>query len=275
LKKKKIIFWGESWHHPSNISLVSLRFKPVMYLLSLGDAVIGSGNISSEFYKKFIQKDIIFNAPNYVPPLQIIDASSFLEQLYKNDKKIMKKKIILYLGRIIERKGLDYLIKAFKLLEEKFDDVYLLIVGDGPFKQHCKKLTLELDVKNIMFTGQVLDDEIPIYYNLCDVFVLPAILIKDHPEAIGLVVCEAMSAGKPIVVTNSVGALQYVQDGVNGYVVKDKDVRALYKALSKILINEESMKKMGRKSKEIYDETINLEKQYNTFVDVIEQIIKR
>jgi len=275
LKKKKIIFWGESWYYPSNISLRYLRFKLVMFLLSLGDAVIGSGNISSEFYKKFIKKNIIFNAPNYVPPLQIIDTSPFLKKLYKKDKKIVKKKIVLYLGRIIERKGLDYLIKAFKLLEEKFDDVYLLIVGDGPFIQQCRKLTLELGVENIMFTCQVPDNEIPIYYNLCDIFVLPAILIKDHPEAIGLVVCEAMSVGKPIVVTNSVGALQYVQDGENGYVVQDKNDKELYEALSKILIDEELMKKMGRKSKEIYDEKINLEKQYNTFVNVIEQIIKR
>ena len=82
--------------------------------------------------------------------------------------------------------------------------------------------------------------------------------------------------GKPVIVTNAVGAApEYVHNNINGFVVKEKNIEELYKALLKILSNEKLAKKMGVKSKEIHDEKLNLEKQFEAFINVIDYFIKK
>ena len=104
------------------------------------------------------------------------------------------------------------------------DDIFLLIVGDGPFINECKDLAKKIDIKNIHFMGYV--DAKAYCYKACDVFVLPSILLDDHQyEAWGLVINEAMAFGKPIITTDAVGAAEdLVKDGYNGYIVKNKSV---------------------------------------------------
>jgi glycosyltransferase involved in cell wall biosynthesis len=203
------------------------------------------------------------------------DPSQLIKKLAEEDSNITDKKIVLFLSRIVKIKGLDYLIKAFKILENELNNVYLLIVGSGDFEEHCKKLADDLEIKNIMFRGYTSNEkEIELYYNLCDVFVLPSIFYKDSGEAIGYVVCESMGVGKPLVVTNAVGAApEYVQDNVNGFVIQEKNAQELYEALLKILSNEKLAKEMGEKSKEIRNEKISLEKQFESFKNAIDYFI--
>ena len=75
------------------------------------------------------------------------------------------------------RKGLDYLIKAFSLLEKETNSA-LLIVGEGPFRKECEDLIKELGIKNVFFIGGVDDILKASYYRVCDVFVLPAIFLN-------------------------------------------------------------------------------------------------
>ena len=73
------------------------------------------------------------------------------------------------MSQITRRKGLDYLIRAFRLLEDKCDNVYLLIAGSGEFEGYCKKFANNLGVKNILFTGYVDESDVELYHNVCDV----------------------------------------------------------------------------------------------------------
>jgi glycosyltransferase involved in cell wall biosynthesis len=278
LRTKKIIAWGEGWHWTNYNCYQKLYNTILKIILKKADAIIASGEKSQNFYKQILKKEVkIYNIHNYVIPYHRKDPSKLLKKLAENDNSIINKKIVLYLSRIIKIKGLDYLIKAFKILENKLNDVYLLIVGSGDFEKHCKKLAKDLKIKNIMFAGYTSNEkEIELYYNLSNVFVLPSIFYKDSGEAIGYVVCESMGVGKPVVVTNAVGAApEYIQNNINGFVVKEKNIEELYEALLKILSNKKLAKKMGVKSKEIYDEKLNLEKQYEAFKNVIDYFIKK
>lgn len=277
IKRKKIIVWGESWHWPSYTIIQKIKNKIYRFMMKRVDAIIATGKKSQEYYKYELGKDAkIFYATKYVVPYQSKNPEKLLDKLIKKDKKIENKKIILYMSQIVKRKGLNYLIKAFSLLEKKMRNVYLLIVGGGPFEDYCKKLAEDLGVRNIMFTGYVPDEDIELYHNLCNVLVLPSIFLKDYPEPNGYVLYESMSIGKPLVVTNAVGAApEYVQKGVNGFVVQEKNVEELYEALFKILTDETLEKEMGRKSKEIHGEKINLEEQYDSFKKVIEYTINK
>lgn len=277
LRSKKIIIWGECWYLVEDTLYRKLYNKLMKSVLKKADACIASGEKPQEYYKKFFSGEVkVFNIRNYVVPYQPKDTSELITKLAEKDKNILNKKVVLYMSQIIRRKGLDYLIKAFKLLEDDLSNVYLLIAGSGPFEEHCKTLVDELGIKNVMFGGYVSDEEIELYHNICDVLVLPAIFYENCPEAIGYIICESMSIGKPLVVTDAVGAApEYVQDGVNGFVVPEKNAEQLYEALAKILSNEEMAKEMGKRSKEIQKEKLSLDKQFEAFNTAIEYVMKK
>ncbi|TRO52636.1 glycosyltransferase, partial [Candidatus Bathyarchaeota archaeon] len=156
-------------------------------------------------------------------------------------------------------------------LEKKHDDVFLLIVGSGEFEAYCRRLAKELNIKNIMFKGYVPESDIELYHNVCDVLVLPSIFLNDYPEPNGYVLYESMSVGKPLIVTDAVGAVpELVKNEINGFVVKNKDVAELEVALSKIIASKKLREKMSKNSRELFKEKISLEGQFDAFRAAIE-----
>lgn len=272
LRFKKIIFWGESWYWPSKRIVHKIYNIVIKWMLKRGDAIIAMGEKQYAFYVNTLKKKTgIFCAPKYIVPYEKRDAAKLIEDLAFEDTRILGKKIVLYMSQIIERKGLDYLIRAFRLVEGRFDNIYLLIVGSGPFEGYCKKLSKELGVKNIMFKGYISDSDVELYHNVCDVLVLPSIFLNDYPEPDGYVLYESMSVGKPLVVTDAVGATpEFVRDGVNGFVVKERNIIELADALSKILTDKELQERMSLESRRIFEEKISLERQFEAFKAAID-----
>jgi len=162
------------------------------------------------------------------------------------------KKILLFLGRLTEVKGLEYLIKAFAKLSLENRSAVLIIIGDGPEKGKLRNLCNKLKLKNVFFTGEIWDRDLKTaYFLLCDVFVYPSI-VTDVPEEWGLAVNEAMSVGKPVIITKAVGcAYDLVKHGVNGLIVPQRSVDELYKAI-KMLVEDDALRiAMGKMSREI------------------------
>jgi glycosyltransferase involved in cell wall biosynthesis len=277
LRRKKIIFWGESWYWPSHtVSRRVFYYMLLKWVLNQGNAIIAMGQKQYTFYKTLCDKNKkIFCAPKYVVPYQKRDSSELLQKLATLDKRIENKKIVLYMSQVIERKGLDYLIKAFKILENKVDYAYLLIAGNGPFEDFCRKLTIELNIKNVMFVGYIPDSDIELYHNLANILVLPSVFYKDYPEPDGYILYESMSVGKPLVITNACGAApEFVRNGVNGFVVKNRNEAELAHALLTILQDDELEREMSINSKKIFDEKISSQKQFDVFSEAIDWVIK-
>lgn len=142
--------------------------------------------------------------------------------------KILKKKfnfktkdfILLFVGRLIRRKGCDDLIKAIGLIN---DDRYkLLIVGDGLYKEELENLVKKRGLENrVFFAGNV--NLVGNYYKLANVFSMPSKFIKEegNVEGLGLVFLEAQSLGIPCIGTFSGGVPEVVKDGYSGFLVKE------------------------------------------------------
>jgi glycosyltransferase involved in cell wall biosynthesis len=144
--------------------------------------------------------------------------------------------LILFAGRLVERKGVRYLVDAVKMLSLKMD-VRLVIVGDGPefqsLKEQVKQNGLE---ERIALAGRVSDKELEHYYQSCSVFVLPAVTdAKGDTEGLGVVLIEALSYGRPVVASRAGGIVDIVKDGETGLLVPEKDPRALAVAIERIL----------------------------------------
>lgn len=169
-------------------------------------------------------------------------------------RKFGNKKIVLYFGRLIERKGISYLIKAFAKIEEENENVVLIVAGAGPEEPNLKKLCDLLKLNDVIFTGFVQETDKPAFLLCSDVLVYPSITI-DIPEEWGLAVNEAMSVGKPVIVTKTVGcAYELVKPGVNGYVVPERDVLELYRAIREIVTDDELRTRMGKAAKKTVEE---------------------
>lgn len=148
--------------------------------------------------------------------------------------------VILFVGQLREHKGLRYLLKAMKTVKAKIDDVRLIIVGDGPQRLNLMNYASKLNVSDVVsFEGNVSEGVLPQYYAISNVVVLPSYTRRD---AFGLVLLEAMAAGKPIIASDIPG-VQEVAKGV-GILVPPRSPEKLAEAILKILLDNQSTKQM-------------------------------
>jgi phosphatidylinositol alpha-mannosyltransferase len=153
---------------------------------------------------------------------------------------------ILFVGRLEKRKGVKYLLEAFKQVKQEIPDSRLIIVGPGTrlrgkYEKHVMKSGLE----DVVFTGLVPYEELPRYYKTADVFCAPAI----GRESFGIILLEAMAVGKPIVASNIEGYASVVSNGVDGLLVPPADTGSLAQALISLLTDESLRQKMGVKGR--------------------------
>jgi len=153
--------------------------------------------------------------------------------------------VILYASKLQRRKHADHLLAAFARLPALPEPPHLVVVGDGELMPELRAAAA--DVANVHFLGFRGQRELPAFYAMCDVFVLPSSF-----ETWGLVVNEAMNLGKAIVVSDQVGAgHDLVRHGENGFVFPVGDVTALARALETLCRDPALAAAMGRRSLEM------------------------
>ncbi len=205
---------------------------------------IENKNILIELNKR---KDDVVEIPNGV------NVDKFNLKICK--KRLIKKynisefKTVLFVGALDkshEFKGVDILLKAFSKINHK--KTKLIIIGKGNLLEYYKNLSRKLKIEDkVIFTGYVSEEELPEYYSLCDVFVLPSI---SSGEIFGLVLIEAMACGKPVIASNLPGVRKVVDNNVNGFLVEPYDIDGLVSKIDIFLHNSNLCEKFGLKGRE-------------------------
>jgi phosphatidylinositol alpha-1,6-mannosyltransferase len=158
---------------------------------------------------------------------------------------------ILFVGRLVRRKGVDDLIDAFRSISEDFPDWRLEIVGDGPERKGLERLVADLGLgERIEFFGSLRRRALHDRYGLCDVVAMPSKRLRDDIEGFGTVFLEAGIFGKPSVGTFSGGIPESIVNGETGILVREGDARQLGRALESLLSDPEMRLRMGRKARE-------------------------
>jgi len=206
--------------------------------------------------------DLFKEKYKYDRNVHIIPTGIEIERFYKekiNQNKLIKVKeklniskddvVTLFLGRVAYEKSIDFLIKNHDKLLKKNKNAKLLIVGDGPDLDNYKALSKKLKIEdNIIFTGKVPWDEVPLYYAVADIFATAS-----HTETQGLTVVEAMAAGLPVVALDDDSFRNVVIDDLTGYLFKNK--KEYLNVMFKLLQSEEKrtiMGNQGRINSEVY-----------------------
>ena len=184
--------------------------------------------------------------PNGVDVARFADAAP-IEEIVSSPRPSL-----LFVGRLERRKGLEPLIRAFTLLKTRRPDLRLYVVGDGPERDRCQQLLPARLRTDVVFLGRVGGDELPRFFASCDLYVSPAL----GGESFGIVLLEAMAAGRPVVASDLPGYRSVARDGAQGRLVPPGDPRALADAVEALLDNpalRDAMAVEGRRTAAAYD----------------------
>lgn len=224
-----------------------LREGTVHFLLSQIDSCLAIGTRNRDFY---IQRGFPSERIGFMP--YCVDNDHFRIKAQSADVDGLRvqlsleygRPVILFASKFMARKYPDQLLDAYLRLPTPRP--YLIYVGDGEMRDNLEATVQKHQLKDVRFAGFRNQEELPSFYALADIFVLPSI-----NETWGLVVNEAMNAGCAIITTDQVGsAADLVRSGENGLVIKACDVSALTNALANCLAQERFLD-MGVRSLEI------------------------
>lgn len=177
------------------------------------------------------------------------------------------RKVILFVGRLAEKKGVTYLIEAMKQV-----DALLIIAGDGPLKQKLQAQAACLSHK-VLFLGAKTHEDLKTIYASADIFAAPSITAKDgDQEGIPTAIMEAMASGLPVVASDSGGISQLITNGKNGLLCEEKNIGQLAEKLN-LLTNDEQLyhqiSRMAEESIKQYDYSV-IAKKYAVILKTME-----
>lgn len=246
-----VLLRAESWLNDRPRTKRTLRTKK-LYLSALKpliDATLAIGTQNTRYWRKYFGPDFpIFLMPYAVDNAFFESAARAAtprrEELRKQLGLEPGRPIILFASKLQNRKHCDHLLEAYLRMRPATGGdphPYLVIVGDGEQRQMLEDRVRESGCTSVRFEGFRNQSELPRYFDLADVFVLPS-----RHEAWGLIVNEAMNAGLAVIVTDEVGAAEdLVEDGITGFVYPATNIEALHLALEKALRDPATTKAIG------------------------------
>ncbi len=187
----------------------------------------------------------------YIPgPFEIIpngvDVAHFSPNVTPIEEFCDGKQNILFLGRLEHRKGLKYLLRAYKQIKREMPNTRLIVVGPGTrLRKGYEKWVKRNHLEDVVFTGYVRYSDLPRYYKTADVYCSPA----TGRESQGIVLLEGMAVGTPIVASNIPGYASVVTHGEEGLLVPPKNSQELARALISLLKDEKLRQQMGAKGR--------------------------
>lgn len=166
--------------------------------------------------------------------------------------------VILAVGRLVEKKGFQYLIQSMSIIHKKNRHVKLLIIGEGSERHTYEQLISNLNLQNIVkLLGTVDYNDLVKYYGAVDVYVVPSIHDSHgNMESHIVAMFEAFASGLPIVATKLAVSTLYLKDGINGYHVEEKNAFALAKAIITIMQSPKRLA-MGKQSRIIARQSLS------------------
>lgn len=206
-----------------------------------------------------------------------VDLSLFSPENF--DESIKKKysingPFLLFVGRLSEKKGIEYLIKAMPSILLDFPETKLLIIGLGEKEFALKSLSAQLNLtdKSIIFVGAIPNRRLPQYYATADVFVGPSIVARGgDQEGFGLVFVESIASGTFTIGTDLPAISDIIEEGKTGFIVRRKDSEQIADKIKFILSNRSELSDMRVKARQI----ISRKFDWDVVSEMYKQILSR
>jgi glycosyltransferase involved in cell wall biosynthesis len=186
---------------------------------------------------------------------------------------VPRERTILFVGRLVEKKGCEYLIRAMEPIQRAMPDVNLVIVGDGPLRGSLERLAKSL-LRRVTFTGALPAPSVRDWMNRAAVLSTPSIVATSgDAEGFGMVFIEAQSSGLPVVSFSSGGIPEAVRHGVSGYLAPEKDWRTLSRYLARLLADSDLWASFSRAGRNLVENVFDLRVQTGKLERIYEETI--
>jgi len=184
---------------------------------------------------------------------------------------------LLSVGRLVEKKGFEYLIRAFALVAAEMPEVRLGIAGEGPLRRRLEQLTSERGLSaSVTFHGSLPHREVAALMQSASVVCQPSVTAADgDSEGLPTVVLEAAATARPLVGTRHSGIPEIVVDGKTGFLVEERDVGALADRLLSLLANADLRRSMGEAGRRRIEEKFDARKQAERLEEIYRETISR
>ena len=233
-RNNNVIDIGWEHNHPHGDKVIMKRLRnSCKYLDKL---VVVSRDLKHIYSEDFKNNDIKCQV-EYIP--------NFLEKLPKKINKLDNKNIIS-VGRLEPEKGFLDLVSVFKLIELKDGEVYLNLVGDGSQKDKIFKNIVDNNIsRKVKMPGYLDFEELNKLYEETSLY-----LMTSYTESFGLVLIEAMSHGIPVIAFSCAeGAKELINNGVNGYLINNRNEHEMADRAVKLLNNPDKLKELGENAR--------------------------
>ena len=182
---------------------------------------------------------------------------------------------IITVARLVEKKGIEYAIKAIAEIAKDYPNIIYTIVGDGSLRESLQALVLDLKISdNVKLLGWMTQEQVRQLYDDSHIFILPSVTAADGDrEGQALVLQEAQAMGLPILSTLHNGIPEGVLDGESGFLVPERDVDALAEKLRYLVTNPEVWAKMGRQGRAYVEERYNIEQLNQQLVEIYQKLM--
>ena len=181
-----------------------------------------------------------------------------------SDSKI----VVITVASLTPHKGHGVLIDAMHILTQAYQNLRLLIVGDGPLRNDLAEYVMRLDLsRNIVFTG--LKRDIYSLLRLSDIFVLPSL----EREGLGIAMIEAMACGLPVIGTRLGGIPEVIEENVNGFLVTPGNPEELAVAIEKLISDKTARERMGRMGRKIFEKKFTVTKMTESIESLYDELL--
>jgi colanic acid/amylovoran biosynthesis glycosyltransferase len=192
---------------------------------------------------------------------------------FKLNPNMKRKNQVLFVGRLIENKGCEYLIKAMSVVQAGIPDAELVIIGDGPLKAQLERLACE-QLKNYKFLGSMDQTSVKLFMNVAKVFCVPSVTIDSGAsEAFGIVFLEASAMGLPVVSFSTGGIPEAIANNKTGFLVEERDWYGMSIKIKELLLDDILWNEFSREGQRRVKESFDLKEQTNELERIYSRLL--
>ncbi len=241
--------------------------------------------VSEHLKKECLKRGVAANRLHVIP--NGVDIDDFVVHILPEHKQHLEtlmgapiggRKIIVTVGRLVAKKGVDSFIQnILPRLKKLYPGFIYLVVGDGPLEEKIKMLIKEGSRENTVYPiGPVSMDGgmLPAVYKMADVFAMPNVRVEGDMEGFGIVALEAGAAGLPVVAFKVDGISDAIYDKENGFLIEENDYEAFTQKLAELLENEDARKKAGEKAKKFVSANYSWQEIAGQYLKQFQSVLK-
>ena len=240
------------------------------YTLNSADHIIAGCGETKKYIlsiaKKLNNISISYNGVNFKRFKPIRNKKIVREELKINPEAF----ICLTIRRITFKNGIDTFLQVAKFFNKKREDILFVLGGKGPDTDIVKKYIKENHLSNVKLIGFISDEELPYYYALSDIFILPSKTGEGFP----MVVIEAFASGLPVIGTNTGGQIEVIRDDQTGFIVEPNEPKQIAKKIEYLYENKKLLKEMSKNCRKLIKKGFSWGKNVDNLLFVYQEVFK-